>query len=325
VGKYQPLQRHLLGLRSSAVRMTFEEVDDLVGGLPSSAGRYRAWWANDGRYHSHANAWLDAGWVVDEVGLGRWVRFRRVASAGAGVSQGGARGEWAASPRPMHAVTAAPGIRAEADPRTTLLVLPCSARKNAGAAAGTSRAMADDLPSRTWAALQRARDLNRQHAAVDESKLMPACERYAGTLYRAAADRIRAAVERGWHILIVSGGYGVVRADEPIGNYNARFRLSRWGARVIGDVLTAYAGRCQLTRAIALAGSTTPYAEAARRTEWGKAGIEAVLLSPVVAGGGAMVKTPRAIGEAVVRLLEGGLPADWASSDGVPLKVERLI
>jgi len=40
--------------------------------------------------------------------------------------------------------------------------------------------------------------------------------------------------------------------------------------------------------------------------------------------GPAVVKTPRAIGGAVVRLLQGNLPADWLSSDGAPLRVEHL-
>ncbi|PKM79829.1 MAG: hypothetical protein CVU89_16565 [Firmicutes bacterium HGW-Firmicutes-14] len=32
-----------------------------------------AWWSNEG--HSHAAAWLDAGWRVDEVKFGEYVRF----------------------------------------------------------------------------------------------------------------------------------------------------------------------------------------------------------------------------------------------------------
>jgi hypothetical protein len=46
--------------------MTFTAVEDLVGRLPESAYRHRAWWGNnDGT--AEAKAWLDAGWRVESV------------------------------------------------------------------------------------------------------------------------------------------------------------------------------------------------------------------------------------------------------------------
>jgi hypothetical protein len=72
--KYEPLSRHL---RSAAhpVSMTFDEIGRLVGGLPPSAYRHRAWWAND-TSHVEAHAWLDLGRRVEEVDLERQgVRF----------------------------------------------------------------------------------------------------------------------------------------------------------------------------------------------------------------------------------------------------------
>jgi hypothetical protein len=48
--------------------MTFEEIDRLVGGLPPSAGRWSAWWANS-RSHVQAVAWLDAGRRVESLHL----------------------------------------------------------------------------------------------------------------------------------------------------------------------------------------------------------------------------------------------------------------
>ena len=46
--------------------MTFRAVEDLVGRLPESAYRHRAWWGNnDGTVE--AKAWLDAGWRVESV------------------------------------------------------------------------------------------------------------------------------------------------------------------------------------------------------------------------------------------------------------------
>jgi hypothetical protein len=50
--------------------LAFSEIDDLVGGLPASARKYRAWWAND-RSHSQARAWLGCGRQVANVDLAR--------------------------------------------------------------------------------------------------------------------------------------------------------------------------------------------------------------------------------------------------------------
>ncbi len=65
-GKYGPLREHLSGATGTRVRMTFTAVEDLVGRLPESAYRHRAWWGNnDGT--AEAKAWLDAGWRVESV------------------------------------------------------------------------------------------------------------------------------------------------------------------------------------------------------------------------------------------------------------------
>ena len=78
MGKYGVLADHLRHA-ASPVSMTFDEIDDLVGGLPASARRHRAWWANeaDGR-HVQARAWVQAGWRVEDVSLTQErVRFSR--------------------------------------------------------------------------------------------------------------------------------------------------------------------------------------------------------------------------------------------------------
>jgi len=80
VAKYDGLAELLRRYHGPALRVTFEQVAGAVpGGLPPSAYRHRAWWANeaDGQ-HVHARAWISAGWVVSEVDLpGRVVTFRR--------------------------------------------------------------------------------------------------------------------------------------------------------------------------------------------------------------------------------------------------------
>jgi len=79
MGKYRPLGEYLKSQTVSRVRLSFDEIRAIIGAdLPPSAHKYRAWWAND-RSHVHARAWVDAGWQVEEVALGRWVRFYCVA------------------------------------------------------------------------------------------------------------------------------------------------------------------------------------------------------------------------------------------------------
>ena len=57
------------GRGSSTVTLTFAHVEQLLGRpLPPSARRHRHWWEND-RGHTHARAWLEAGWRSGPVGI----------------------------------------------------------------------------------------------------------------------------------------------------------------------------------------------------------------------------------------------------------------
>mgnify|MGYP000954077574 CR=1 FL=1 len=63
---YAPLYEYLLTSIMSTISMTFSELEQLLNfPLPNSAYAYSAWWANGG--HSHAHAWLDAGYRVEHV------------------------------------------------------------------------------------------------------------------------------------------------------------------------------------------------------------------------------------------------------------------
>jgi hypothetical protein len=64
-GKYAPLRDYLARSTGARVRMSFAEVENLVGRLPESARLHRAWWANGSNVE--AQAWRDAGWHVDSV------------------------------------------------------------------------------------------------------------------------------------------------------------------------------------------------------------------------------------------------------------------
>ena len=80
MSKYSSLHRYLEREAGPSVEMTFDEIDDVVGGLPASARRYQAWWSNEPEgTHVQARAWMDAGWRVANVNLtAKRVRFTRV-------------------------------------------------------------------------------------------------------------------------------------------------------------------------------------------------------------------------------------------------------
>lgn len=66
MNKYEPLYEYLKRSGQSSVRLSFAEIEKVLGDkLPASAYKYPAWWANGG--HIQANAWLDAGYKVDNV------------------------------------------------------------------------------------------------------------------------------------------------------------------------------------------------------------------------------------------------------------------
>ncbi len=77
-GKYQKLGEYLQRLTGNQVRLSFTEIEDILGfNLPASAYKHRPWWGNGG--HVQANAWLNAGWRVDPVVLGQNIGFVRAA------------------------------------------------------------------------------------------------------------------------------------------------------------------------------------------------------------------------------------------------------
>lgn len=72
MAKYDPLFEFLCRADDDEVELAFDEVAALVGGLPSSATKHRAWWANEpGGRHVQAHAWLNAGREVVSVDLAR--------------------------------------------------------------------------------------------------------------------------------------------------------------------------------------------------------------------------------------------------------------
>ena len=77
--RYAPLRQHLAGLKDDEWRVSFADLERVLGfSLPDSARHYTAWWANHNSGSRHSSAWLDQGWRTEELDLdGERLVFRR--------------------------------------------------------------------------------------------------------------------------------------------------------------------------------------------------------------------------------------------------------
>jgi hypothetical protein len=217
-------------------------------------------------------------------------------------------------------------LEVDADLSSMLLILPCSGRKAAGGTRGLrGPSVTEHLDTSLARRLEEARSALSGAANLDETRLLPAYQRYQGTLYSTAHQDLAAAVEQRTQIIILSGGYGILLAEEPIGTYERTFNVRDWPRGLLEECLVTVARRLGATRAVAFCARSTGYAELVRRTPWKRNGFEATLAFPELEGrGGAQVLVPRASGEAFGALLRGQLDASWRSGDGLPLATERV-
>jgi hypothetical protein len=80
--KYLPLTEFLRRQSGTAVRMSFVEIERVIGArLPRSATTHRAWWSNNPENNVMTKAWREAGFESEDVDMkGQQVTFRRVRS-----------------------------------------------------------------------------------------------------------------------------------------------------------------------------------------------------------------------------------------------------
>lgn len=199
----------------------------------------------------------------------------------------------------------------------TLIVIPCSKTKqNVDHVGEQGSGIADSLPPSLARELVEARARVWGAAAVDEATLIPAALRYRGSLYQHGRAAISDLMQAGAHVAIVSGGYGLVLASEPIGTYEALFKPSWWPQQLIGRMIAAYVQRHGL-RSVRCAPPSSNYRKALASIDWRAAGIvDALLLMPQ---GGSTRTSPTSIGDALSALRDGELSADWKSSYGLDL------
>ena len=84
-GKYEPLRDWLMEQSDdrTRLRVRLDDIERLIGEtLPPSAFGHQSWWANDTAGHTQSQAWLHAGWDVEDVDLSAGeVVFRRRSAA----------------------------------------------------------------------------------------------------------------------------------------------------------------------------------------------------------------------------------------------------
>jgi len=132
---------------------------------------------------------------------------------------------------------------------------------------------------------------------ADTTHVLPAWRRYTGAFYQYARPALADAVARG-QVVIISGGYGIARGDEPIGWYDKVLQLADWPAGLLESALVTEAQRCGAATVVAFAPVSTDYAKLLRRTRWLQAGIDARLVTITSVTGGAMGEVPRRLGQA---------------------------
>jgi hypothetical protein len=79
MSKYEPLTEFLRHQRAGEVRMSFEQIERVIGDkLPPVAQRHRAWWSNSPSNNVMTKAWLEAGFRSEQVDMSaRKLVFRR--------------------------------------------------------------------------------------------------------------------------------------------------------------------------------------------------------------------------------------------------------
>lgn len=163
--------------------------------------------------------------------------------------------------------------------RKTLLVIPCSKTKQRIGIAEAGASIMQSLPRSLAEELLRARQHVREKIEIDETTtLLPAGQRYTGKLYCASGKALDDLAEFGAHIVILSGGYGLVLATEIIGWYDAALKPSWWPHHVLERCLVAYAQHHGISSVRAFASETGPYVKILRRVRWRDAGVSDALL-----------------------------------------------
>lgn len=206
-------------------------------------------------------------------------------------------------------VAESPGTRTSdrADLGSTLLLIPCSAGKEGWTDPKLSvRNVRDLISSELAPMLDEGRQLAFARTSIDlSSPTRPAIATYSGYPYSTPDFRelLVSHLRRGLHCLIVSGGYGLLRPEEPIHGYDAYIQQTRgiWAGRM-PVLLRDYVARNGIRRTFGVfSGSySSVIPDHLTRQDWRS--VEA--FEPTVDEGSPMRAVPRKVGATLMRVLE---------------------
>lgn len=84
MGKYDPLKRFLERQDAEIIPLSFAEIERLIDAKLPESKRYPAWWSNNPWNNVMTKAWLEAGFVTEQVDTAaERLVFRRKLPAGA--------------------------------------------------------------------------------------------------------------------------------------------------------------------------------------------------------------------------------------------------
>jgi len=67
--KYDPLAEFLRSRAEDAFRISFDEIEGVLGAKLPPSSRYRPWWSNNDDFVQARNGWLAAGWKTSKVDM----------------------------------------------------------------------------------------------------------------------------------------------------------------------------------------------------------------------------------------------------------------
>lgn len=203
----------------------------------------------------------------------------------------------------------------------TMLLIPCSGGKDGTGDLGLVPTPIESFLGEETAGVLaegRVRAFERKRTSLDRSSaFVLAIARYSGQPYKTPGvlDAVLDAISRGVHVLIVSGGYGLLRAEEPIQRYNAQMldTLPVWRSR-IPAILADYVARNDIRRTFGAFSRVYSRAVPERLTkeDW-----RAVPNFDELGGGSAMTRVPERVAQLILELLQRDLqPAatEWTLS-----------
>jgi hypothetical protein len=201
-----------------------------------------------------------------------------------------------------------------------LLLIPCcGGKRGTGPPPHTMpRALAEELSRPCRDLLEEGRRLafSRRCTSLDvHSPLRPAITWYTGRPYSVPGfhESLGKALERGLRCLVISGGYGLLRLDEPIHSYQAQMARTRtvWRVR-LPTVLRDYVTRNDVRRVFGAL--STAYYDAVGPSRWGPVDAQTwwcvPRFRPGVDPGSAMREVPLAVAHAVIDLIDSDFAPD---------------